>query len=102
MAKEGFWDEREVEFTAAWLQDLVAVGYKQPRIMSLELVRRAVIGYGDRQVFIPRKLPSKHLGVEESETVNFEIGNLIRWRRYFGNIVLIMFCNGPVERTALE
>lgn len=103
MAKEGFWDENEVKFTAAWLQDLVAVGYKQPRVMSLELdVRRPVIGHGDRQEFIPRKLPSKHLAVEESETVNYEIGNLIRWRRNFGNVVLVMFCNGPVERTALE
>ena len=34
--------------------------------------------------------------------MNYEIGNLIRWRKNFGNVVLIMFCNGPVERTALE
>lgn len=103
MAEEGFWTERDLKFTAAWLQDLLAVGYQQPRLMSLELDRpRATIGHGDRKEFVPRKLPSVHLGVEEIGTVNYEIGNLIRWRKNFGNVVLIMFCSGPVERTALE
>ncbi|KAG9459624.1 hypothetical protein H6P81_004132 [Aristolochia fimbriata] len=103
MAEEGFWTEQDVRFTAAWLQDLLAVGYQQPRLMSLELDRpRAQIGHGDRKEFIPRKLPSVHLGVEETGTVNYEIGNLIRWRKHFGNVVLIMFVNGPVNRTALE
>ncbi|KAL5745575.1 hypothetical protein ACOSP7_026721 [Xanthoceras sorbifolium] len=103
MAEEGFWTEKDVKFTAAWLQDLLAVGYQQPRLMSLELDRpRATIGHGDRKEFIPRKLPSVHLAVEETGTVSYEIGNLIRWRKNFGNVVLIMFCSGPVERTALE
>lgn len=103
MAEEGFWTEKDVKFTAAWLQDLLAAGYQQPRLMSHELDRpRANIGHGDRKEFVPRKLPSVHLGVEEIGTVNYEIGNLIRWRKNFGNTVLIMFCSGPVERTALE
>ncbi|KAI4300788.1 hypothetical protein L6164_034124 [Bauhinia variegata] len=103
MAEEGYWTEKDVKFTAAWLQDLLAVGYQQPRLMSLELGRpRPNIGHGDRKEFIPQKLPSFHLGVEETGTVNYEIGNLIRWRKTFGNVVLIMYCNGPVERTALE
>nr|GMD84440.1 probable glycosyltransferase STELLO2 [Ipomoea batatas] len=103
MAEEGFWTERDLELTAAWLQDLHAIGYLQPRLMSLELDRpRASIGHGDRKEFVPQKLPSVHLGVEEIGTVNYEIGNLIKWRKNFGNIVLIMFCSGPVERTALE
>ncbi|XP_062166210.1 probable glycosyltransferase STELLO1 [Alnus glutinosa] len=103
MAEEGFWTDKDVKFTAAWLQDLIAVGYQQPRLMSLELDRpRATIGHGDRKEFIPQKLPSVHLGVEETGTVNYEIANLIHWRKNFGNIVLIMFCSGPVERTALE
>ncbi|KAK1386622.1 putative glycosyltransferase STELLO1 [Heracleum sosnowskyi] len=103
MAEEGFWSEKDVKFTAAWLQDLIAVGYKQPRLMSLELDRpRANVGHGDRKDFVPQKLPSVHLGVDETGTVNYEIGNLIRWRKNFGNVVLIMFCSGPVERTALE
>ncbi|GER52508.1 hypothetical protein STAS_29956 [Striga asiatica] len=103
MAEEGFWTEKDVLFTAAWLQDLLAVGYQQPRLMSLELDRpRAAIGHGDRKEFVPQKLPSVHLGVEEIGTVNYEIGDLIRWRKNFGNVVLVMFCGGPVERTALE
>jgi hypothetical protein len=103
MAEEGFWTDKDVKFTAAWLQDLIAVGYQQPRLMSLELDRpRASIGHGDRKEFIPQKLPSVHLGVEETGTVNYEVANLIHWRKNFGNIVLIMFCSGPVERTALE
>ncbi|KMT15027.1 hypothetical protein BVRB_3g061520 [Beta vulgaris subsp. vulgaris] len=103
MAEERFWTEKDVKFTAAWLQDLLAVGYQQPRLMSLEIDRpRASIGHGDRKEFVPRKLPSVHLGVEEIGSVNYEIGNLIRWRKNFGNVVLVMFCSGPVERTALE
>ncbi|XP_020108334.1 probable glycosyltransferase STELLO2 [Ananas comosus] len=103
MAEEGFWGEQDVKFTAAWLQDLLSVGYRQPRLMSLEIDRpRATIGHGDRREFVPKKLPSVHLGVEETGTVNYEIGNLIRWRKHFGNVVLIMHCSGPVDRTALE
>lgn len=104
MAEEGFWTEKDVKFTAAWLQDLLSVGYQQPRLMSaVDLFRpRANIGEGDRKEFIPQKLPSVHLGVEETGTVNYEIGNLIRWRKNFGNVVLVVFCSGPVERTALE
>ncbi|GMI64759.1 STELLO1 [Hibiscus trionum] len=103
MAEEGFWTEQDLKFTAAWLQDLLAVGYQQPRLMTLELNRpRAIIGHGDRKEFIPQKIPSVHLAVEETGTVSSEIANLIRWRKNFGNVVLIMFCNGPVERTALE
>ncbi|KAF3666552.1 hypothetical protein T459_13634 [Capsicum annuum] len=103
MAEEGFWTEKDVKFTAAWLQDLLAVGYMQPRLMSLELDRqRASIGHGDRKEFVPQKLPSVHLGVEEIGKVNYEIANLIKWRKNFGNVVLIIFCSGPVERTALE
>ncbi|KAM7262704.1 hypothetical protein ACFE04_000387 [Oxalis oulophora] len=101
MAEEKFWTEKDVKFTAAWLQDLLAVGYQQPRLMSLEITR-ASIGHGDKKEFVPQKLPAVHLGVEESGTVSNEIGNLIRWRKNFGNVVMIMFCNGPVERTALE
>ncbi|THU63510.1 hypothetical protein C4D60_Mb01t16560 [Musa balbisiana] len=92
-----------VSFTAAWLQDLLAIGYQQPRLMSLELDRpRANIGHGDTREFIPKKLPSVHLGVDEVGTVNYEIGNLIRWRKHLGNIVLIVYCSAPVDHTALE
>ncbi|XP_062001560.1 probable glycosyltransferase STELLO2 [Rosa rugosa] len=104
MAKEGFWTEKDVKFTAAWLEDLLAVGYVQPRLKAIKLdqLRPTTIGHADRKEFVPQKLPSVHLAVKESETVNYEIGNLIRWRKFFGNVVVIMFVSGPVERTALE
>lgn len=102
MAEEGFWTSQDVTFTAAWLQDLLAVGYLQPRLLSLELGRQsAVVFHGDHKEFVPLKLPSVHLGVEEAGAVNFEIGNLIRWRKFYGNIVLIMYCSGPVNHTVL-
>lgn len=103
MAKEGFWSEKDVKFTAAWVQDLISVGYLQPRFMSLESRRRrSIINHGEHKDFVPQKLPSVYLGVDEKNSVNYEIGNLVRWRKNFGNIILIMFCNEPVERTALE
>nr|GEW04855.1 probable glycosyltransferase STELLO1 [Tanacetum cinerariifolium] len=103
MAKEGFWSENDVKFTAAWIQDLISVGYLQPRLMSLELNRRkSIVNHGDHKDFVPQKLPSIYLGVEETNTVNYEIGNLVRWRKNFGSVVLILFSSGPVERTALE
>ncbi|XP_044455537.1 probable glycosyltransferase STELLO1 [Triticum aestivum] len=103
MTEEGFWWEKDLHFMAAWLQDLVAVGYRQPRLMSLEIDRpRAAIGHGDKQEFVPKKLPSVHLGVEEIGEVSTEIGNLIKWRKHFGDVVLIVHCTGPVDRTTLE
>ncbi|PHT60525.1 hypothetical protein CQW23_02888 [Capsicum baccatum] len=103
MALEGFWSENDVKFTAAWLQDLAAVGYQQPRLMKVQLdLQKTTVQRGEKKEFVPRKLPSVHLGVEESGTVNYEIGNLIRWRKNFGNVVLIMFVTGPVQQTALE
>lgn len=103
MAKEGFWSERDVEFTGAWLQDLLAAGYQQPRLIALGLDQpRISRGDADRKEFIPRKLPSAHLAVEEWGTVNYEIGNLIRWRKSFSNVVLILFVSGPKQQTALE
>ncbi|CAN6444869.1 unnamed protein product [Victoria cruziana] len=104
MAEEGFWTEQDVKFTAAWLLDLLAVGYVQPRLMTLELDRgRTVVVHGDGKEFIPLKLPSMHLGVEEGGALNYEIGNLIQWRNNFGNVVLIMYCDGhSVNHTALE
>ncbi|KAI3445053.1 hypothetical protein Pfo_001718 [Paulownia fortunei] len=103
MEEEGFWNENDVKLTVSWLEDLIAVGYQQPRLMEVEMDRQNVnTGLTDRKEFVPRKLPSMHLGVEESGTVNYEIGNLIRWRRNFGDVVLIMFVSGPVQQTALE
>ncbi|KAI3511804.1 hypothetical protein L1887_18962 [Cichorium endivia] len=71
MAEEVFWTEKDLKFTAAWIQDLISVGYLQSRLMTLELHRpRATIGHGDRKDFVAQKLPFVHLGVEETGTVN--------------------------------
>lgn len=103
MANEGFWAAKDVQLTAAWLQDLLSVGYQQPQMKSVDLDQlKATSGFRDRREFVPRKISSVHLGVDESGIANYEIGNLIRWRRRFGNVVLIMHCSGPVEGTALE
>lgn len=105
MEEEGFWNENDVKFTVSWLEDLIAVGYKPPKLINVEMHKQST-GIGvdrkDKKEFVPRKLPSMHLGVEESGTVNYEIGNLIRWRRNLGDVVLIMFVSGPVQQTALE
>ncbi|RLN34693.1 uncharacterized protein C2845_PM03G14860 [Panicum miliaceum] len=103
MTEEGFWGEKDLHFVAAWLQDLVAIGYRQPRLLSLDIDRpRATIGHGDKKEFVPKKLPSVHLRVVEIGEVSTEIGNLIKWRKHFGDIVLIVHCTEPVNRTALE
>uniref|UniRef100_A0A287PAD6 Uncharacterized protein n=1 Tax=Hordeum vulgare subsp. vulgare TaxID=112509 RepID=A0A287PAD6_HORVV len=103
MAEEGFRWEKDLHFMVAWLQDLVVVGYRQPRLMSLEIdLPRAAIGHGDKHEFVPKKLPSVHLGVEEIGEVSTEIGNLIKWRKHFGDVELILHCTGPMDRTPLE
>ncbi|KAL8171490.1 hypothetical protein V2J09_023294 [Rumex salicifolius] len=97
MAKNNFWTETDLDLTVAWLQDLIAVGYKPPRVSASHSAAQA-----ERREFVPSKLPSMHLAVDESSTVNYEIGKFVRWRKNFGNTVLIMFMRGSVERTALE
>lgn len=102
MAEAGFWTAQDVEFTAAWLQDLVSVGYSEPALSVLEADRgRPLTGQSDHREFVPLTLPSIHLGVEEASTVGFEIGNLLRWRNYYGEVVLVMSCSWPVNHTAL-
>ncbi|KAG7014260.1 putative glycosyltransferase STELLO1, partial [Cucurbita argyrosperma subsp. argyrosperma] len=82
MAEEGFWKDNDVKLSVAWLQDLVSVGEEEEEAMSVS-VSVSIMG----GVFVPQKLPGFSSGVEESETVNFEIGKLVRWRKKFGNVV---------------
>ncbi|CAN7111854.1 unnamed protein product [Brassica rapa subsp. narinosa] len=43
------------------------------------------------------EMPSTHLSVKELHTVSCgEIRNLIKWRKNFGSVVLIMFCSGQL------
>lgn len=102
VAKAGFWTPQDVDYTVAWLQDLVSVGYSQPTLFAPQVDKsRPSTAQPDHQEFVPLTLPSIHLGVEEASTVGFEIGNLLKWRNYFGEIVLIMECLWPVKYTAL-
>ncbi|MCO5563213.1 hypothetical protein L7F22_016850 [Adiantum nelumboides] len=102
LATAGFWAAQDVTVTADWLRDLVSVGYLQPSLVALETERgKALSSQLDHMEFVPRALPSIHLGVKESETVEFEIGNLLKWNKFFGNIVLIMECSWPVNHTAI-
>lgn len=102
LAKAGFWMAQDVDYTVAWLQDLVSVGYSQPGLFALEIERgRPLSPHPDRREFVPLTIPSIHLAVDEASTVGFEIGNLLRWREYYGEVVLIIECSWPVNHTAL-
>jgi hypothetical protein len=97
MAEAGVWAPLDVAYTADWLQDLLSVGYTQPELSIFEEVNQSELFE-----FVPLALPSSHLGVQDTSTVGFEIGNLLRWKRFYGNIVLIMECTWPVNQTALS
>lgn len=102
MAEGGFWTAQDVVYTAAWLQDLVSVGYVQPRMLASELDRGiSPLHHEDHKVFVPVKLPSIHLGVEETTSVGSEVENLIKWRKFYGNIVMVLECSWPINHTAL-
>lgn len=102
LAEAGFWSAQDVDYTAAWLQDLVAVGYKEPPLYVLDTERTLPLSDSSEQLeFMSLSLPSVHLGVVESSTVGSDVGNLLKWRQYFGRIVLILECTWPVSGTAL-
>ncbi|KAI5064144.1 hypothetical protein GOP47_0020814 [Adiantum capillus-veneris] len=69
MAEAGFWTAQDVVYTAAWLQDMVSLGYAVPRALGLDLGR--------------------------------EVENLMKWRKFYGNIVLVLECTWPLNHTAL-
>lgn len=102
LAEAGFWDGEDVELTAAWLRDLVSVGYSQPRLMALELDRNRTswtsLGH---QKFLPHAFPAPYLGVEDNTGMASQMTDLIRWRHFFGNVVLVLECVGPNEHTVL-
>ena len=102
MAEAGFWTAQDVIYTAAWLQDLLSVSYIQPRVVALELERGVTLTHTEEhRDFNPIKLPSVHLGVEEANKKGSEVENLIKWRKFYGNIVLILECSWPLNHTAL-
>ncbi|KAJ6300448.1 hypothetical protein OIU76_021275 [Salix suchowensis] len=66
MAEEGFWSEQDVKFTAAWLQDLLAVGYRQPSgpVERTALEWRLLYGRIFKTVIILSWQKNKDLAVE--------------------------------------
>eukprot|EP00250_Pteridium_aquilinum_P024577 c29272_g1_i1 orf=315-2657(+) len=102
LAETGFWTWQDVEFTAAWLQDLVSVGYTEPTLFGLDIEGKVPFsGQPDQVEFVPLALPSVYLGVQETSTVGSEIGNLLKWKNFYGHIVLILECSWPINGTAL-
>ncbi|KAH7373407.1 hypothetical protein KP509_17G054300 [Ceratopteris richardii] len=102
MAEAGFWTAQDVVYTAAWLQDLISIGYAVPRSLALDLGRgTTLVHQEDHKSFTPIKLPSVHLGVEEATFTGTEVENLMRWRKFYVNIVLILECRWPLNHTAL-
>jgi hypothetical protein len=102
MAEEGYWTTQDVIYTAAWLQDLLSVGYIQPRVVALEIERGVTLMHAEEhRAFDPIKLPSVHLGVEEADRKGSGVENLIKWRKFYGNIVLVLECTWPLNHTAL-
>ncbi|CAM6120954.1 unnamed protein product [Calypogeia fissa] len=102
LAEAGFLDGQDVELTAAWLQDLVSVGYSQPRLMALELDRNRTswTSLGHEQ-FLPHAFAAPYLGLEDMTGMASQMTDLIRWRHFFGNIVLVLECVGPYDHTVL-
>lgn len=98
LAEAGFWAVQEVEYTAAWLQDLLSVGFIEPILVDIKV---PISGQLNQSEFVPLALPSIHLGVHEASTVVSEIGDLLEWKQFYGHIVLILECSWPVNRTAL-
>ncbi|XP_024517750.1 probable glycosyltransferase STELLO2 [Selaginella moellendorffii] len=102
MAENGYWSAQNVDLTVAWLQDLVSVGYRQPRMLALELGRVDPLLYNSEHVqFVPETLPSVYLGIHESSQLEKEMGDWLKWRRYFGNIVLVLDCSPDANATVL-
>ncbi|XP_002984603.2 probable glycosyltransferase STELLO2 [Selaginella moellendorffii] len=87
MAKNGFWSGQDLALTVAWLQDLVSVGYKPPKLQPVENTIK-----GSRQ-FLPQILKPVYPGVTDAVSVEKEMGHLLKWRSSSANMVLILECD---------
>lgn len=102
MGQAGFWGAQDVELTAAWLKDLLSVGWRQPRLLGTELGKQDTSGALAHMQFVPRAFPSVHLGVEDGSALGEEFTDFLKWRRFYGNIVLILECSWPLNHTVLS
>ncbi|MCO5591878.1 hypothetical protein L7F22_045871 [Adiantum nelumboides] len=102
LAEPGLWAAQDVDFTAAWLQDLVSMGYREPSLFCHDVARQVPSSkQSDQLEVVPLTLSSIHLRVQETSTVVSEIGNLLKWKQFYGHIVLILECTWPVNCSAL-
>ncbi|KAJ7294974.1 hypothetical protein O6H91_Y220600 [Diphasiastrum complanatum] len=102
MGQIGFWSAQDVKLSAAWLKDLLSVGYMQPVLENLDLGKSVpFVVVSSFTQFKPHVFPAKYVGVQEASAVDKDMGNLLRWRRFYGNIVLIMECSWPLNHTVV-
>ncbi|BBN05504.1 hypothetical protein MPTK1_3g13670 [Marchantia polymorpha subsp. ruderalis] len=100
MTEEGMWTIQDLHLTTAWVQDLVSVGYNEPRVLSHELERnRSSWSNLGHQQFLPHTFSAPYLGVEDLSGMASSMADLTRWRHFWGNIVLILECVGPSDHT---
>ncbi|KAL3693912.1 hypothetical protein R1sor_007563 [Riccia sorocarpa] len=101
MVVEGFWTSEDLHMTAAWLQDLISVGYRQPRLLvhELEKNRTSWSSLGHQQ-FLPHSFAAPYLGLEDLSGMQSSMADLTRWRQFWGNVVLVLECIGPSDHTA--
>jgi hypothetical protein len=104
MAEEGFWSAQDVELTTDWLKDLLSVGWRQPRLLGSDLdipVDASNPSLAHKQ-FVPRSFPTVHLGVEDGTALQEEFVDLLNWRQFYGNMVLVLECSWPLNHTVLS
>ncbi|KAG6557230.1 hypothetical protein Mapa_001157 [Marchantia paleacea] len=100
MTEEGMWTIQDLHLTTAWVQDLVSVGYNEPRVLSHELERnRTSWSNLGHQQFLPHTFSAPYLGVEDLSGMASSMADLTRWRHFWGNIVLVLECLGPSDHT---
>lgn len=101
MAEEGFWGAQDVELTTDWLKDLLSVGWRQPRLLGSDLDVVVDTSPAHKQ-FVPRSFPSVHLGVEDATSLTEEFVDFLKWRKFYGNMILVLECAWPLNHTVLS
>lgn len=104
MAEEGFWGAIDVKLTVDWLTDLLSVGWRQPRLVGSDLdalIDDSAPSLAHKQ-FVPRSFPTVHLGVEDGTALTEEFADFLTWRKFYGNMVLVLECAWPLNHTVLS
>lgn len=106
MAEEGFWGAQDVELLTDWLKDLLSVGWRQPRLVGSDLDAVVVTDTTNpsaaHKQFVPRSFPTVHLGVDDATSLTEEFIDFLKWRKFYGNMILILECTWPLNHTVLS